>query len=151
MYKYCCAVYLAGVWVLIMCCGCCIVLLPVLEKDQPSDRQTDRHVGRHISIISQCHGRIQQRYALYLYLYQSGTRSESYIIVYHRIPRHACMHAPGESLPVSSRAVRDRRLLVSSEAVARPLMARQARVSSRLRHSPPRRHPLLGLPLTGFL
>ena len=28
------------------------------------------------------------------------------------------MHAPGESLPVSSRAVRDRRLLVSSEAVA---------------------------------
>jgi hypothetical protein len=91
------------------------------------------------------------RHPLHLCLYQSRTRSMSYSIVYHRIPRHACMHAPVESLPVSSCAVRDRRLLVSSEAVARPLMARQARVSSRLQHSPPRRHPLLGLPLTGFL
>lgn len=40
------------------------------------------------------------------------------------------MHASGESLPVSSGAVRDRRVLFSSEAVARPLIARQARVSS---------------------
>lgn len=49
---------------------------------------------------------------------------------------------------VPSRAVRDRRPLVSSEAVARPLMARLARLSSRLLHWPPRRHVLLGLPLT---
>lgn len=59
---------------------------------------------------------------------------------------HACTRLANRC-PSRLVAVRDRRLLVSSEAVARPLMARQARVSSRLQHSPPRRQ---GLPLTDF-
>lgn len=117
---------------------------PVLELDI---QQTDLEV-----ITFQCPVREASRYShgtcCAFASISPGPGVKSYIIVYHRIPRHACMHAPGESLPVSSCAVRDRRLLVSSEAVARALMARQARVSSRLQHSPPRRQ---GFPLTGFL